>query len=383
MGVKKNIIIIGSGMAGYTLLREIRKIDTQIKITLICADSGDFYSKPMLSNALDKNKTPDSLVTQRADMMVKSQGFELINYCNITSIDTDKQEISDGSTNWHYNKLILATGAHPFVLPVDGDAASDILSVNSLDDYRVFYSKLEQSQKIAIIGPGLIGCEFANDLLSADKQITIIGPDPWPISSLLPEAVGHFLQLKLEHETINFHLKNTVKSVNRTESGYQLTLQDDNTLEADLVLSAVGLRANMDLAPNSDIKTNRAYITNLLLQTSIQNIYALGDCAEVQGFHLPYIMPIMQCARALAKTLTGTETKVSYPAMPVAIKTPACPLVVAPPAAEQQIHWQITESANAVKALCVNDDDKLIGFALAGEAVSEKQTLSRALPATL
>ena len=378
---QQQLIIIGSGMAGYTLLREIRKLDKQLRITLICEDGGDFYSKPMLSNALDKQKDPQSLVVQNAQKMVETQNFELVNYTRISSIDTLNQQISSGSQHWQYSRLVLATGARPFVLPLAGDATPDILSINNLDDYRRFHEKLQPARQIAIIGPGLIGCEFANDLLSAAKQVSVIGPDAWPISNLLPSEIGLFLQHKLEQSGVSFHLENSVQTVNRVDSGYQLTLQDASVIPADLILSAVGLRANLDLAKGSTIKTARGFVVDRFLQTSAKNIYALGDCAEVEGLHLPYILPIMQCARALAQTLSGSKTAVTYPAMPVAIKTPACPIVVSPPP-DRQSDWEITQTRDGIKALC-HENHQLTGFALAGDTVSEKQALTRLLPAVL
>jgi len=378
---EQNIIIIGSGMAGYTLLREIRKLDTRTKITLICADNGDFYSKPMLSIALDKQKTADALVMQNAEKMQQTQNFELFKRCKVTAIDVKNQQVSSRSQLWQYSQLILATGARPFVLPIKGNAAQDILSINHLDHYRVFRQKLEQAQHIAIIGPGLIGCEFANDLLSASRKVSVIGPDQWPISNLLPQKTGQFLQQKLQQQGVEFYLNNSVQSVDRDDNGYRLTLQDSSTLQADLVLSAVGLRANLDLAASSGIRTARGYVTDRYLQTSIPNIYALGDCAEVAGLHLPFILPIMQGARALAKTLTGDKTAVSYPPMPVAIKTPACPIVVSPPSDKQSV-CQYTETEDGIKALYYQQD-QLTGFALAGDAVIEKQALTPLLPAVL
>lgn len=368
-------------MAGYTLLREIRKIDRQLSITIICADSGDFYSKPMLSNALDKNKTPDTLVMQTAAKMVEIQNFELINNTRVTAIDPENKSVNTQQQRWQYDQLILACGAQPVVLPINGDAATDILSVNNLDDYLRFCKQLENAQSVAIIGPGLIGCEFANDLLKANKTVSIIGPDKWPISKLLPQNVGLYLQHKLQQAGVQFHLQSTVKSIRKIDSCYQLLLNDDRELKADLVLSAVGLQLNSELARNSGLKTNKAYLVDKMLRTSDQHIFALGDCAEVEGLHLPFILPIMQAARALAKTLTGTPTAVSYPAMPVAIKTPDCPLVVAHPAS-QNANWQTSSSDNGMKALCYQDD-KLVGFALADDAVSEKQTLTQQLPPLL
>ncbi len=374
----RDLVIIGSGMAGYTLLREVRKLDPELEITLICADRGDFYSKPMLSNALDKQKTPDSLVTQSAEAISEALNFELVNHTTVNAIDSVPQRVETNTGSYAYQRLVLATGARQFVLPIDGDGAGDILSVNSLDDYRRFYLQLDDAARVAIIGPGLIGCEFANDLALAGKQVSVIGPDPWPLSTLLPEQAGNFLHDKLQQQGIDFHLQNTVQSVQRSADGYRLSLADGSQLEADLVLSAVGLRANLDLAEGSGLKTDRGYITDRLLQTSTDNIYALGDCAEVEGRHLPYILPIMQCARALAKTLTGNPTEVRYPAMPVTIKTPSCPIVVAP-ASQADAEWKLENTEDGIKAMQYVDDN-LVGFVLVGDAVSERQALSKLLP---
>ena len=356
----RDLIIIGSGMAGYSLLREIRKLDPQLQIMLICADRGDFYSKPMLSEKISE-----------------ALNFELVNHTTVNAIDSQQQRIDSDAGSWFYRRLVLATGARQFVLPIDGDGAGDILSVNSLDDYRRFYLQLEDARHIAIIGPGLIGCEFANDLALAGKQVSVIGPDPWPLSSLLPEAAGRFLHDKLRQQGIDFHLQNTVESVEHADPGYRLGLQDGAQLEADLVLSAVGLRANLDLADSSGLQTDRGYVTDAYLQTNVDNIYALGDCAEVEGLHLPYVMPIMQCARALARTLTGDPTAVRYPVMPVTIKTPSCPIVVAA-GMHPQAEWQTSQDENGVKALQYVDDE-LVGFALVGDAVAEKQALAKQL----
>jgi rubredoxin-NAD+ reductase len=374
------ILVIGSGMAGYTLLREIRKLDSDVALTLICADSGDFYSKPMLSNALAANKTAEQLVTQPAAAITDSLNVRLFANTRVERIDSAARQVFSVDQSWSYDSLVLATGANPIRLPMVGTGADDILSVNHLDDYRRFRQQLGNAGHIAIIGPGLIGCEFANDLVASGTRVSVIGPDAWPISTLLPEAGGRFLQQNLEAAGVTFFLGNSVESVNRATNGFNVALKNGETLQCDLVLSAIGLRADSSLAESAGLDTGRGYRVDACLQTNCDGIYALGDCAEVNGFNLPFIMPIMFAARALAKTLTGQITAVSYPAMPVAIKTPACPLVVAPPAPDEANAWTIETSPSGVKALCYRDDS-LVGFALAGDAVSEKQALARALPA--
>jgi rubredoxin-NAD+ reductase len=373
------IVVIGSGMAGYTLLREYRKLDKQRPLTLICADSGDFYSKPMLSNALATGKSPEQLVTQSAQAICASLDVQLVANTRIERIDAANRQVVSAEQNWPYDSLVLATGANPIRLPIAGDGANDLLAVNHLDHYRHFRERLHSAQHVAIIGPGLIGCEFANDLVAIGREVDVIGPDAWPISTLLPELAGQFLQDRLQQAGVTFHLHNSVERIDAGSGGFSLALKNGEGLQADLVLSAIGLRADTSLAASAGLQTGRGYRVDRRLQSNVDSIYALGDCAEVDGFNLPFIMPIMFAARALARTLAGEVTEVAYPAMPVAIKTPACPLVVAPPAKRDGNDWQIDSDHDSVKALCYRDG-KLAGFALAGNAVAEKQALTRQLP---
>jgi rubredoxin-NAD+ reductase len=160
-------------------------------------------------------------------------------------------------------------------------------------------------------------------------------------------------------------------------------LSDGSAVHADTVLSAIGLRPAVELAQQAGLTTHRGIVTDRYLQTSISGVYALGDCAEVEGLNLPYVMPIMSAARALAQTLAGQPTKVSYPAMPVVIKTPAHPVVVSPPARDATGSWEVTQANNGVRALYQDGTGKLLGFALTGQFVTEKQALTRELPAIL
>jgi rubredoxin-NAD+ reductase len=162
-----------------------------------------------------------------------------------------------------------------------------------------------------------------------------------------------------------------------------VSLNDGTVVEADMVVSAVGVRPRTDLAKASGLEVNRGVVTDRLLQTSAANVYALGDCAEVSGHVLVYVAPLMAAARALGKTLAGEPTQVSYPAMPVTIKTPACPVVVAPPAVDAPGEWTIAEDGNNVKAEFRNASGELLGFALTGEATREKMALQKELPPIL
>ncbi len=377
----KPIIIIGSGIAAYTVAREFRKLNEKTPLHIISMDSADNYSKPMLSNALAKSKTASTLVMTEAAKMAEQLVAKISSNTLVHAIDTEKQTVNLASEVIPYSKLVLALGAKPIRLRIEGDAADKVLSVNNLTDYAKFRKAIKGKKDIAILGPGLIGCEFANDLLQDKFNVTVIGPDNYPLEKMLPEIAGKHLQRELETAGVNWKLGTVVEAINATDNQLQLQMENEAfVLNVDVVLSAVGLKAEVFLAREANIKVNNGIVVDKTLQTSAENVYALGDCAEVNGLVLPYIMPVMHSARALAKTLAGTVTEAEYPAMPVVIKTPACPIAVASPANFEHGEWRLDETDEGVKA-CFYQEDNLTGFVLTGARVSEKQSLAKDLPA--
>ena len=368
------ITIIGSGLAGYTLAREIRKLDDSISIRIITADAGQFYSKPMLSNALSKHLSIEKLATSSAQQMAEQHNLEIVPHCRVQQIDATGNQLLTNLGAFPYSQLILASGANPMRIPVDGDASDSIISVNSLEDYARFSQRLESARHVCIMGAGLIGCEFANDLSTAGYRVTLIDLADRPLGRLLPDQAAADLQDKLSNIGIEWKLSHSVQAVNHKDSGLEITLDDGTKLSTDLVLSAIGLKPDTHLAESAGLTINRGIVVDNYLKTSVDSIYALGDCMEHNGSVLPFVMPIMVAARALAKTLTGNATTLDYPVMPVVVKTPAQPTVVCPPPVGATGHWQQTTTESGVKA-CFYQDQRLLGFALTGDAVAEKQQL--------
>ena len=379
-----NTTIIGSGVAAWTLVRELRKADPEAQIRLITADSGDFYSKPMLSNALASGKTAESLVMTPAAKFAEQQKVELVPNATVSAVDAESRRLTSSAGEFSYDNLVLALGADTIKLPIEGDGAGDVISVNDLNDYAEFRKLLDGKKEVAVLGAGLIGCEFANDLLKADIHTTVFDLADRPLARLLPKQASTFMQNKLAEKGVSWKLGRTVNSIVKSGAGYTLTDSTGETTQADLVLSAVGLKPRTALAENAGITVARGIVVNNLGQTSNNNIYALGDCAEYLGkFVLPYIMPVMQAARAMAQTLAGKPTEIKFPAMPVSIKTPDCPAVVNPPLPEHEGEWEITADENGVKALFKGADGALLGMALLGEASKERQALTPQLPAMI
>lgn len=381
--LQPGIVIIGSGLAGYTVIRELRKLDKAIPITLLTREPGYFYSKPMLSTALASKKTAEQLLSTNAEGMAAQLDINIIAGAEVSAINTALQTIETSQGTISYGKLVLGLGADQIRLPLLGNAADEVITVNDLEEYAHFRQAIEGKKRIVILGAGLIGCEFANDLVLGSYEVDVIDLAPQALGRLLPESAAQALQLKLSEAGVRWHFTTTVQSVDRHGDSLSITLANGSVITSDVFLSAVGLRPRLDLAKAAGIATAVGITVDRQLETSAKNVYAIGDCAEVEGLVLPYVMPIMQAARALAPNLLGQEVALNYPAMPVMVKTPALPTIVSPPAKGAQGEWNITSVEGGLEARFESSDGKLLGFALLGSATAQRGALTKELPAIL
>ncbi len=379
------ITIIGSGLAAYTVAREFRKLNKESPLRIITNDDGCFYSKPMLSNAFKENKTPESLVITAANKMATQLNAEILTHTEVTEIKPQAHSIACGDKSLEYSQLVLALGAEQIRLPLAGNAVDKIFSINDLNDYTQFRAALKNAKRVAIMGAGFIGCEFANDLQVAGFEVTLIDPLQYALGRLVPKKVAMVLQNALQTLGVNLDFEKAVNRVDNTadNKAYQLSLSDGSLLETDIVLSAVGLRPRITMAKSAGLSINKGIVVNRYLKTTNEDIYALGDCAEVEGLVLPFVMPLMNSARAIAKSLAGELTAVNYPAMPVAVKTPACPTVICLSTNINDGEWKIEGEGQNLRALLYSSKGELSGFILTGTKITEKMALAKKLPPML
>jgi rubredoxin-NAD+ reductase len=394
------VVIVGAGLAAWTTARELRKLDAAVSIALVTRDNGDFYAKPTLSNAFGQKRSPDQLVTTAAASMAQNLGVTLHTHTTVQSIDTAANTLSVAqggkSEVLAYGQLVLATGANPIRIPMQGDAAQAVQSVNHLDDFRRFHAELSalparadgQPHCVLVIGAGLIGCEFANDLVQAGYAVHVVDPAPGPLTALLPAAAAEQLRQALQALGVVWHWGTTVQTLQAAAAGahrYVGTLSDGTSVAADAVLSAVGLRADTALAAQAGLACARGVLVDAHLQTSATGVFALGDCAQYAsagGRTLPYVMPIMNAARALAATLAGTPTELVFPLMPVAVKTPALPITVAAPHPDLQGTWTLDPATEGLAEggawRFVDADGAQRGFVLTGKQCSKRMEWTKA-----
>ncbi|MDD4911464.1 MAG: FAD-dependent oxidoreductase [Sideroxydans sp.] len=371
------IIVVGSGLAGYSVIRELRKLDREVPVMLLSRDGGDFYSKPMLSNAFAHGKDAAALVQTPAAEMAKQLGITVRSHIEVQSIDVAAKSLTTTQGELRYSRLVLAMGADPIRIPMQGDAADAVRSVNDIADYAHLREAMQGVKRIAIMGGGLIGCEFANDWAAAGFAVSVIDPGPYPLASLMPQAAGSQLLTPLAAIGVDWRFGTSVSRVDSATTGYTLMLADGSQLQADIVLSAIGLRPRITLAQAAGLAVNRGIKVDAYLRSSDADIFALGDCAEIEGRVQPFVLPIMHAARALAKILAGEDTAVVFPAMPVVVKTPAHPVAVLPVARDAAGAWQTLASGNGIKMAFLDASDRISGFVLTGEFAAERSEMTK------
>jgi len=374
------IVVIGTGLAGYNLVKELRKVNGDVPVLMITADDGRNYSKPMLSTGYGKGKTADELALADAAGMADQLNVTIRTNTYVTSIDADAHTVFIGEEPVKYSKLVLAWGAEVVPPRVEGDAEDSIYSINDLQDYAKFRQAAEGKKNVLIMGAGLIGCEYANDLTEGGYQVSVVAPCDHLLPGLLPAQAADAVQNGLEGLGVKFHLGPLVTRINKNASGsLDVTLSNGTEEQTDIVVSAIGLRPRLDLAVKAGIQVNRGIVTDRSLATSATDVYALGDCAEVDGHSLLYVLPLMASARALAKTLNGDVTEVKYGVMPVGVKTPVVPVTAMPPAADAKGEWSIEAEGNNVRAEYRDSDGQLLGYALTGDKTADKMALNKEL----
>jgi rubredoxin---NAD+ reductase len=342
------VVIVGAGRAGWAVAHSLREQGCTAPVTLVTACAGDVYNKPQLSVAVAQGIAPGKLVREPAAAAAARLGVRLLSGAHAVAIDNTARRLRTTRVTLRYGHLVLAQGAEP-ALPAALPPAL-VWRVNDLTAYQRLRAALATgAQEVLIVGAGLVGCELANDLALAGHRITLLDMQPQPLAAQLPAAAGLRLLQAWQALPIRFLGGAQVRSVERCsppERALRVTLHDGRCLQADQVLAATGLRANGRLARSAGLAYDSAAgglaVDAATGRTSVPGIYALGDCAVVDGQASRYIEPIARQARAIAAHIVhGAVPPVAVVAAPVLrVKTSALPISVSG-AAGQGGPWQM------------------------------------------
>ena len=371
------IVIIGSGFAARQLVKNIRKLDASVKLTLIAADSIDEYNKPDLSHVVSRGQTAADLTLQTAGEFAEQYNLNLFPQTWVTGIDANAHVVKSQNHEWQYDKLVLATGASTFVPPVPGKEL--MLTLNSQQEFGAAQSTLRDAKRVLIIGGGLIGSELAMDFSRAGKAVTVADNSASILASLMPPEVSSRLQHRLTDMGIHLLLKTQLQSLEQTASGIRATFDRDRHVEVDAVVAATGLRPETALARMAGLEINRGVKVDSTLRTNHPDIYALGDCAEINGTVLPFLQPILLSAMCLAKNLLGQFGELKLPNMLVKVKTPDLPLHLAGETRRQDLNWNIETRADGMLAQGYDESQQLRAFVVSEERMKEAFGLLKSL----
>ena len=271
----KNYVIIGGGVASVACIEGIRSTDKSGKIYLISGEGKPTYCRPLISYYL-QGITDFNKMKYRTDEFYTENGVELV-FSKAEKIDAENKTVKVGDKTIKYDGLCVATGSSPFVPPFNGlDTVKNKTAFMTEDDALYIEKNITPDAKVLIIGAGLIGLKCAEGLVGKVAQITVSDLATRVLSSILDDECAKYMQNVLEKQGVSFMLGDSVSSFDKNTANFN----SGKKVDFDLLILAVGVRANTSLVKDAGGEVNRGIIVNDKMQTSLKNIYSAGDCAE-------------------------------------------------------------------------------------------------------
>ena len=303
--MKKKLVVIGAGMASGRVLEELRaKQPDGWDITLFNAEPRGNYNRIMLSPVLSGDKAYEEIVTHDDDWYAEN-GITTRFGEHVVRIDRKTKTVIGQNGAVSYDKLLIATGSAPFVIPVQGKDLPGVVSYRDLDDTNAMIAAAEKGGKAVVIGGGLLGLEAAAGLKARGMDVTVLHLMGHLMERQLDEAAGYLLRRALEDKGIKVICKASTAAILGESHVEGVMLEDSTGLEADLVVMAAGIRPETRLATDAGIEVARGIEVDAQMQTSDPDILAVGECVEFDGQLFGLVAPLYDQAKIVAKTLTG------------------------------------------------------------------------------
>jgi nitrite reductase (NADH) large subunit len=305
----ERLVIIGNGMApGRMLEHLLERAPGRYEVTIFNAEPRVNYDRIMLSPVLSGEKNYEEIIIHGDGWYIKN-GITLYKGHKVISIDrVAKTVTSDKGVTAPYDKLVIATGSVPFILPMPGNTLPGVLSYRDLDDVNAMLLAAQSRAKAVVIGGGLLGLEAAAGLAARDMDVTVAHLMPTLMERQLDPAAGYMLQRELESRGIKIVTKAATKAILGERRAEGVALEDGRVIPASLVVMAAGIRPNAWLAEEAGLATKRGILVDDTMRTSDPDIFALGECAEVGGHVYGLVAPLYEMARVAAAHLTDDDS---------------------------------------------------------------------------
>lgn len=368
------LVIIGAGLAGYALLRALRQGDGQRAVTLVTSDDGSAYAKSALPHALAEGRPARELVLATAEQIAHRYDATILTHRRVLRIDRPAHELVSQEGRTAYAQLVVATGSSAVRRRPRGTAGERLLTLGNLADYAYLRSELAGRRRIAVLGGSTVGCEVADSLARRGYAVTLFEPGPHLLADVLPGLSGERVAHALRAAGVRVVTEDGVQRIDHDVDGLALRTLTGTTVSADLVICARGRRPRAELAADAGLAVARGILVDRRLGTADPDIFALGECAELEGRLFVLHDDIEAGARVLADVLSGGYSKLRWQPRLRRLRLESCPAVVCepPPIAGE---WQETANARGVTALFRDRGGSLRGFALLGERVADGERL--------
>lgn len=306
--VKPRLVLIGNGMAGVRTVEELLKIaPDHYDITIFGAEPHPNYNRILLSPVLaGEMQIKDIILNELA--WYAENGIKLHTGKQVVKIDRVARKVIAGDgTEEAYDRLLIATGSTPFMLPIPGNDLPGVIGYRDIKDTDEMIDAATKHKHAVVIGGGLLGLEAANGLKLRGMDVTVVHLGPWLLERQLDEVAGRMLQKSLEDKGLKFLLQQQTEMLVQGESGRvaAVRFKDGMQIPADLVVMAAGIRPNYALAEKSGIYCNRGIVVNDTMQTYDPKIYAVGECVSHRGIAYGLVAPLFEQAKVAANHLAG------------------------------------------------------------------------------
>ncbi|MEK3984109.1 nitrite reductase large subunit NirB [Paenibacillus sp. FSL K6-3166] len=307
--IREKLVLVGNGMAGIGTIEQILKLGGAYDITVFGSEPHPNYNRIMLSYVLEGSKTLNDIVLNDWNWY-EDNNITLHTGTTVTRIDEgSKQVVTDNGMIVPYDKVIIATGSNSFILPVPGSDKEGVVGFRDISDCDAMLSAAKQYSKAAVIGGGLLGLEAAKGLVNLGMDVTVVHLMEDLMERQLDRNASSMLQAELERQGVKFAMGKQTVELTGEKRVSGLRFSDGSMLTADFVVMAVGIKPNVTLAKESGISVNRGIVVDDYLQTSMQNVYSIGECAEHRGMCYGLVAPLFEQGMVLAKHLCGSNTK--------------------------------------------------------------------------
>ena len=370
----QELIVVGNGMAPSRALEKLNEKDPDAyNVTIFNAEPRVSYNRVMLSPVLSGEEDFEKTIIHGDDWYFK-HNFILYRGCPVTEIDRESKTVKavNGIAE-PYDKLLIATGSSPIKLSVPGIDKKGVLSYRDLDDVKAMLAAAETRRQAVVIGGGLLGLEAAAGLRNRGMEVTVVHRNPTLMDRQLDETAGHLLQLAIESLGIRVLTGRHTKAITGDKHVEGVLFRDGSSIQADIVVMAVGIRPSVWLAENAGLHIERGIVVDKHMRTSDPDILAIGECAEFQGATYGLLAPLYEMANVAAATLLGDEEQQFENRVTAAqLKVTGIDLYSAGDFAEGDNREEIVlrDPNQGVYRRLVIEDDRLVGTVLYGDTSS-------------